>query len=109
MPEFDRLSGDSKRIYLEFAERERTPEQIIELCIRLHLASLPLSNTKQYIEKLSVGRSRIVIHNRVQKAGLQSTSDDAVNQIAVDERRERTPWLIHGWEFRFFAGSKWRE
>jgi len=38
MPEFDRLSGDSDWIDLDFVEPERTPEQIVEVRIQLHLA-----------------------------------------------------------------------
>jgi len=53
--------------------------------IQLHLAGLSLSNTKQYLETLGVQRSRTAIHDWVQKADLQPTGDDAVNQIAVDE------------------------
>jgi len=85
MPELNRLSGGSEWIDLAFVERERTPEQIIEVGIQLHLAGLSLSNTKQYLEKLGVQRSRTAIHDWVQKADLQPTGDDAVNQIAVDE------------------------
>jgi len=85
MAEFDRLSGGSEWIDLEFVERERTPEQIVEVGIQLHLAGLSLSNTKQYLERLGVERSRTAIHNWVQKADLQPTSGGAPNQIAVDE------------------------
>ena len=85
MAEFDRLSGGTDWIDLEFVERERTPEQIVEVGIQLHLAGLSLSNTKQYLERLGVERSRTAIHNWVQKADLQPTSDGAPNQIAVDE------------------------
>jgi len=85
MPESDRLNGDSEWIDLEFMERERTPEQIVEVGIQLHLAGLSLSNTKQYLERLGVKRSRTAIHNWVQKADLQPTSDGTPNQIAVDE------------------------
>jgi len=66
-------------------ERERTPEQIVELSIQLHLAGLSLSNTKQHLERLGVQRSRTAIHNWVQKADLQPTGDSAPNQIVVDE------------------------
>ena len=66
-------------------ERERTPEQIVGVGIQLHLAGLSLSNIKQYLERLGVKRSRTVIHNWVQRADLQPTSDGAPNQIAVDE------------------------
>jgi len=74
MAEFDRLSGGIEWIDLDFVERERTPEQIIEVGIQLHLAGLSLSNTKQYLERLGVGRSRTAIHNWVQKADLQPSS-----------------------------------
>ena len=40
MVEFDRLSGDIEWIDLEFVERERAPEQIVEVGIQLHLAGL---------------------------------------------------------------------
>ena len=85
MAEFNRLIGGSEWIDLEFVERERTPEQVIEVGIQLHLAGLSLSNTKQHLEKLGVKRSRTAIHNWVQKADLQPTRDGAPNQIAVDE------------------------
>jgi putative transposase len=85
MAEFDRLGGGIEWIDLEFVERERTPRQAIEVGIQLHLAGLSLSNTKQRLEKLGVKRSRTAIHNWVQKADLQPTSDEAPNQIAVDE------------------------
>ena len=81
----DRLSGSSSWIDLEFVERERTPQPAIEVGIRLHLAGLSLSNTKRELEKLGVERSRTAIHNWVQKANLQPTSDTVPNQVAVDE------------------------
>jgi len=67
MPESDRLNGDSDWIDLEFIERERTPEEIVEVGIQLHLAGLSLSNTKQYLERLGVKRSRTAIHNWIKK------------------------------------------
>jgi putative transposase len=85
MAEFDRLNRSSPWIDLEFVERERTPKPAIEVGIRLHLVGLSLSNTKQELEKLGVERSRTAIHNWVQKADLQPTSDTVPNQIAVDE------------------------
>jgi transposase-like protein len=85
MTEFDRLSERTTWIDLVFVERERTPEQIIEVGIQLYLANLSLSNTKQYLEKLDVERSRPSIHNWIQKADLQPAGDGAPNQIAVDE------------------------
>ena len=53
-PEIDRLSGCTDRIDVEFVQRERTPERIVEVGIQLHLAGLSLSNTKQYLERLGV-------------------------------------------------------
>jgi len=85
MPEFDRLNGSTDWIDLGFVERERTPEQIIELGIQLHLAGLSLSNTKQYLEKLGVERSRTAIHDWVQKADLQPASEVTSNHVAVNE------------------------
>ena len=49
------------------------------------MAFLSLSNTKQNIENLGAGRSRTAIHNWVQNADLQPTSDAAPDHIAVDE------------------------
>ena len=84
MPEIDRLTGDSNWI-VEFVERERTPEQIVEVGIQLHLAGLSLSNTKQHLETLGVQRSRTAIHNWVQKADLQPTGTRSSNYVALDE------------------------
>ena len=61
--EFNRLSGNSKSIDLAFMKREWTPEQLVEVGIQFHHVSLLLSNTKQYLEKLGVERSRTAIHN----------------------------------------------
>jgi transposase-like protein len=85
MSEIERLSGRSDWIDLEFVERERTPEPIIELGIQLHVAGLSLSNTKQILDRLGVKRSRTAIHNWVQKADVQPESDAEPNHIAVDE------------------------
>ena len=85
MPKTDRLSGGIDWIELEFPERERTPEPIIEVGIQLHLAELSLLNTKQYLETLGVQRSRTAIHNWVLDAGLQPNSDVNPNHVAVDE------------------------
>ena len=85
MPEIDRLSGSVDWIDVEFIRRERTPERTIEVGIQLHLAGLSLSNNKQYLERLGVGRSRTAIHNWVQKTDVQPTSDTAPDHIAVDE------------------------
>jgi transposase-like protein len=85
MSEIERLSGRSDWIDLEFVERERTPEPIIEVGIQLHVAGLSLSNTKQILDRLGVKRSRTAIHNWVQKADVQPESDAEPNHIAVDE------------------------
>ena len=85
MPEIDRLSGSTDWIDLDFVQRERTSERIIEVGVQLHLAGLSLSNTKQYLENSGVERSRTVTHNWVQKAELQPISDAAPDHIAVDE------------------------
>jgi transposase-like protein len=85
MPEIDRLSRNTEWIDLEFVERTRTPRFAIQVGIQLHLAGLSLSNTKQYLEKLGVERSRTAIHDWVRKVDLQPDSDVSPNQIAVDE------------------------
>lgn len=66
-------------------ERDRTPRPIIEVGIRLHLAELSLPNTISEIDSLGVKCSRIAVHNWVQKAYLQPTSDRIPNQIVLDE------------------------
>ena len=85
MPEIDRLDVDTEWIDLDFVERERTPETVIQVGIQLHLAGLSLSNTKQYLETLGVERSRTAIHDWVQKADLQPVSDANPDHIALDE------------------------
>ncbi|ELZ50770.1 transposase, partial [Halorubrum coriense DSM 10284] len=50
MLNFDRLSGDSSCIELDFLERESTPEPAMKLGIRLHLAGLSLSDTVSILE-----------------------------------------------------------
>jgi len=99
MTKNNRLSGSSSWIDLEFVERERTPQHAIKVGIQLHLAGLSLSNTKQALEKLGVERSRTAIHNWVQKADLQPTSDTVPNQIAVDE----TVIRVNGEQYWLYA------
>jgi transposase-like protein len=65
MPEIKRLDGRTSWIDLDFVERERTPREIIEVGIQLHVAGLSLSNTKQILNSLGVERSRTAIHNWV--------------------------------------------
>ena len=85
MPKIDRLSGCSDWIDLRFVERERTPRQLMELGIRLHLAGLSLSNTVRELEKFGVGRSRKAVHDWVHKCDLQPVVDEEPNHIALDE------------------------
>ena len=85
MHEIDRLSDSTDRIDLDFVERERTLEQIIKIGIQLYLPGLSLSNTKQYLERLGVERSRTATHTWVQNANLQPTSDAVPDHIEVDE------------------------
>ena len=51
MHEIDRLSGSTDWIDLDFVQRERTPERIVEVGLQLHLACLSLSNIKQYLDR----------------------------------------------------------
>ena len=85
MPKIRRLSGCSDWIDLSFVERERTPRQLIELGIRLHLAGLSLSNTVRELEKFGVERSRKAVHDWVHKCDLQPAEDEKPNHVALDE------------------------
>ena len=85
MHEIDRLSDSTDWIDLDFVERERTPERTIKVDNQLHLADLSILNTKQYLERVGVERSRTATHNWVQNADLRPTSDAVPNHIAVDE------------------------
>jgi transposase-like protein len=85
MLNFDRLSGDSGCIELDFLEREATPEPAMKLGIRLHLAGLSLSDTVSILEKLGVERHRSTVHRWVQKADLQPTAGATPDHVAVDE------------------------
>jgi putative transposase len=97
MAEFERISGLTSWIDLDFVERERTPREIIEIGIQLRFAYLSLLNTKYILEMLGVERSRAAIHNRVQKADVQPDSDAEPNHIAVDETvilvNDQRQWL----------------
>ena len=86
MAEFDRLSRDTEWIDLSFVERERTPREVIEKGIRHHLAGLSLSNTVTLLEDLGVERSRVAIHNWVQKADLQPAGGESPDHVAVDQK-----------------------
>ena len=85
MLSFDRLSGDSGCIELDFLEREATPESAMKLGIRLHLAGLSLSDTVSILAELGVDRHRTTVHRWVQKADLQPTDGANPNHVAVDE------------------------
>ena len=89
MAEFDRLSRDTEWIYLSFVERERTPREVIEKGIRHHLAGLSLSNTVVLLDDLGVDRSRVAVHNWVQKADLQPAGGEDPDRIAVDQKAIR--------------------
>jgi len=73
----------------------------MELCIRLHLAGLLLSNTIFELEKFGVQRSRKVVRDWVQKADLQPVSGKATNQIALDE----TVIRINDQQYWLYAAS----
>ncbi|WP_079990173.1 IS6 family transposase, partial [Halolamina pelagica] len=76
-------------IDLDFVERERTPREIIEKGIRYHLAGLSLSNTVTLLEDLGVERSRVAVHNWVQKADLQPSAGERPVRVAVDQKSIR--------------------
>ena len=99
MAKIARLSGRSDWIDLDFVERERTPSELMELGIRLHLSGLSLSNTISELEKFGVERSRKAVHDWVQKADLQPASDASPDHIALDE----TVIRINGQQFWLYA------
>ena len=99
MAEIARLSGCSDWIELDFVERERTPSELMELGIRLHLSGLSLSNTIRELEKFGVKRSRKAVHDWVQKANLQPAGDASPDHIALDE----TVIRINGQQFWLYA------
>ena len=85
MAKITRLSGRSDWIELDFVERERTPSELMQVGIRLHLAGLSLSNTIRELEKFGVKRSRKAIHDWVQKADLQPAEDTNPDHVALDK------------------------
>jgi len=99
MAEIARLSGRSDWIELEFVERERTPSELMQLGIRLHLAGLLLSNTIRELEKFGVERSRKAVHDWVQKADLQPADDASPDYVALNE----TVIRINGQQFWLYA------
>ena len=99
MAEIARLSGHSDWIEVEFVERERTPSELMQLGIRLHVAGLSLSNTIRELEKFGVGRSRKAVHDWVPKTDLQPANDAGPDHIALDEPVIR----INGQQFWLYA------
>jgi len=99
MPETDRLSGSTDWIDLDFVQRERTSERIIEVGIQLHLTGLSLSNTIQEFEKLGAERPRKAVHNWVQKSDLQLADDASPDYVALNE----TVIRINGQQFWLHA------
>ena len=99
MAKIIRLSGRSDWIELDFVERERTPSELMQLGIRLHLAGLSLSNTIRELEKFGVKRSRKAIHDWVQKADLQPADNANPDHVALDE----TVIRINGQQFWLYA------
>ena len=95
MAKIARLSGGSDWIELDFVERERTPRQLMELGIRLHLAGLSLSNTVRELEKFGVERSRKAVHDWVHKSDLQPANGASPDHVALDE----TVIRINGQQF----------
>jgi putative transposase len=74
---------------LGFVERERTPRSIIETGIRHHLAGLSLPNTVVLLEDSGADRSRVAIHNWVQKADLQPADGENPDRVTVDQKAIR--------------------
>jgi len=89
MPKIERLTEATDWIDLSFMERERTPREIIEKGIRYHLAGLSLSNTVMLLDDLGVERSRVAVHNWVQKADLQPAGGQDPDRVAVDQKAIR--------------------
>lgn len=89
MPKIERLSESTDWIDLSFVERERTPPEVIKKGIRHHLAGLSHSNTLIIHEELGVERSRVAVHNRVQKADLRPAGGESLDRVAVDQKAIR--------------------
>ena len=89
MPKTARLTESTEWIDLEFVERERTPREIIEKGIRHHLAGLSPSNKVIFLDHLGVDRSRVAVHNWVQKADLQPADGESPDRVAIDQKAIR--------------------
>ena len=88
----ERLSECITWIDLSFVERRRTPDWVIQVGIRCHLAGMSTRDASQYLEKLGVQRSHVAVHEWVHKADLQPVSTVTADQLAVDEKMIR----LHG-------------
>ncbi|MFC4248741.1 IS6 family transposase [Natribaculum luteum] len=95
MAEIACLNGSSDWIDLDFVERERTPRQLMELGIRLHLSELSLSNTVRELKRFGVNRSRKAVHNWVRKCNLQLADSASPNHVAFDEMVIRIDYQQH--------------
>lgn len=85
MTEIARLIGGSECFELDFPEREVTPEPVMKLGIRFHLAVLSLLDTVSILDGLGVVCCRLTVHNWVQKADLQPFDGANPDHVAVDK------------------------
>ncbi len=85
MAEIARFGGCSDCMEVDFVECEATPEPLMKLGIRLHLAGLSLLNTISELERFGVDRPKLTVHNWVQKAELQPEEEQDPDHSAVDE------------------------
>ena len=92
MLDLERLSECITWIDLSFVERKRTPEWVIQVGIRCHLAGMSLWDASQFLDELGVKRSHVAVHEWVHKVDLQPISTVTADQLAVDEKMIR----LHG-------------
>ena len=85
MLDLERLSECITWIDLSSAERQRTPDRPIQVGIRYHLAGMSLRDASQFLYKLGVQRSHVVVHEWIHKADLQPISTMIADHLAVDE------------------------
>ena len=85
MPEIARLNGGSDCFELEFVERKAAPESAMKLGIHFYLAILSLSYTILIINVLGFSWCRYIVHNWVQKTGLQPRRGTDPDHIILDE------------------------